>query len=71
MVLGYAAVNGTAQLLSTKAAEFLSAGVQSTLATGGCIFLSAIFGLFFGGKIAKKSICSIIMAIAGAALMTL
>ena len=71
VVLGYAVVNGTAQLFSTKAAEFLEAGVQSTIATGGCIFLSAIFGLLFGEKITKKTIFSIVLAVAGATLMML
>lgn len=71
VVLGYAAVHGTAQLLSTMTATYLDASVQSTIITGGCIFLSAAFGLFFGEQFTKKGLLSLSFALVSVVLMTL
>lgn len=71
VMLGYAAVNGTAQLLSTHTAAYVEAGVQSTIVTGGCIFLSAVLGLLFHEKITKKTIFSLLLALAGVVLIML
>ncbi|MBE7100850.1 MAG: hypothetical protein E7364_04495 [Clostridiales bacterium] len=69
VMLGYAMVNGTAQLLTTYTAAHLEAGVQSTIVTGGCIFLSAVMGLFFREKITQKTIFSLLLALSGAVLI--
>ena len=71
VVIGYAAAHGTAQLLSTMTATYLDASVQSTIITGGCIFLSAVFGLFFGEKFTKKGFLSLSFALVSVILMTL
>ena len=71
VMLGYAAVNGTAQLLSTHTAAYVEAGVQSTIATGGCIFLSAVLGLLFHEKITKKTFLSLLLALSGVVLIML
>lgn len=68
-VAGYSVVHGLAQLLSTITASFIDAGVQSTITTGGCIFMSALFGLIFKEKITKNTVFTLILALAGVILM--
>lgn len=69
-VLGYGVCHGTAQLLSVSSARFLEAGLHSTIITGGCIFATAVFGtLLFKEKATKKSVLSLIFALAGVVFM--
>ncbi len=67
--VGYTLVNGIASLLTTTTASYVNAGVQSTITTGGCLVMSAIFGLFFGEKITKKTYISLILAVVGTVCM--
>lgn len=69
--VGFAIMNGTGSLLSTITASYIEAGVQSTIGTGGCILMSAIFGIAFGEKITKKSLASLLCALAGTVLIVL
>ena len=70
-VFGFALMQGTAQFLSASAAKYIDAGVQSTIVSGGCIFMSAIFGLFFKEKITVKTIICLIFALASVIFMIL
>ena len=45
--------------------KYIDPGVQSTIITGGCMVMSAIFGLLFGEKITKKVMISLFFAVAG------
>lgn len=63
--VGYAVLNGTASLLTTITSKSVDASVQSTIVTGGCLIMSALSGLLFKEKITKKTILSIILALAG------
>lgn len=65
VTVGYALVHGTAALLTTIAAIYVDAGVQSTIVTGGCMVLSTVSGLLFGEKITGKTVISLLFALAG------
>jgi drug/metabolite transporter (DMT)-like permease len=71
IIVGFAVVHGTASLLSTETALYIDAGVQSTICTGGCILMSAIFGMIFGEKITKKTVLTVVCALIGTVLMML
>lgn len=66
--LGYAAVNGCAQLLVTLCATYVNASVQYPIITGGCVFLSALTGLFFGEKLTVRTVIRIVLVAAGTVL---
>ena len=70
-IIGFALVNGTGSLLSTITASYIEAGVQATIGTGGCLLMSAVFGLLFGEKITKKILLSLAFALAGTVLIML
>ena len=69
--LGFAFVNGTGSLLSTLTASYIEAGIQSTIGTGGCLLMSALFGVLFGEKITKKTVLTLALALAGTVLIML
>ena len=58
-------VHSIAMLCTTIAAKYVDAGVQSTIVTGGCMVMSAVFGLLFGDKISKKTAVSLFLAVIG------
>ena len=64
-VVGYALIHGTAALLTTFTASYVDASIQSTITTGGCMLMSAVFGLFFKEKITKRTVVSLLFAIVG------
>ena len=64
-IVGYALLHGTAALLTTITASYVDASVQSTIITGGCMLMSAIFGLFFKEKVTKRTVVSLLFAIVG------
>ena len=63
--VAYTLVHSIAMLATTVTAKYVDAGVQSTIITGGCMVMSAVFGLFFGEKITKKVVISLLFAVAG------
>ena len=63
--VAYTLVHSIAMLATTVTAKYVDAGVQSTIITGGCMVMSAVFGLFFGEKITKKVVISLIVAVVG------
>lgn len=64
-VVGYMIVHSIAMLCTTISAKYVDAGVQSTIVTGGCMVISAFFGLLFGEKITKKTVVSLLLAVIG------
>ena len=69
--VGFAFVNGTGSLLSTLTASYIEAGIQSTIGTGGCLLMSALFGLLFGERITKKTVFTLACALTGTVLIML
>lgn len=69
--VAYTLVHSIGMLLTTITATYVDAGVQSTITTGGCIVMSAVFGLFFKEKITKRTALSLIFAVAGTVCMML
>ena len=63
--VAYTLVHSIGLLCTTVTAKYVDAGVQSTIVTGGCMVMSAVFGLFFGEKITKKTVISLIFAVIG------
>lgn len=68
---GFALMQGTAQFMEACTAKYIDAGVQATILSGGCIFMSAIFGLFFKEKITVKTIICLVFALASVIFMIL
>ncbi|MDD6994964.1 MAG: hypothetical protein SPH68_01125 [Candidatus Borkfalkiaceae bacterium] len=66
---GYAIVHSAASLLTTITAGYVDAGVQSTIVTGGCMAMSAVYGLMFGEKITKRTALSLLLALIGTGCM--
>lgn len=64
-IVGYMIVHSIAMLCTTISAKYVDAGVQSTIVTGGCMVMSALFGLLFGEKITKKTAVSLLLAVMG------
>ena len=62
-------VNGIANLLLLLSLKTLQPSLQYPIITGGCIFLSAILGLFFHEKPTKKEWISVLMAVIGTVIM--
>ena len=71
VIVGYAIVSGLAQWISAYTAVYVDAGIKSTIITGGCIFMSAFFGLVFGEKITLIRVLQILFALMGVILMML
>lgn len=63
--VAYALVHSIATLCTTMTAKYVDPGVQSTIITGGCMVMSAVFGLLFGEKIIRKTVVSLLFAVAG------
>ncbi len=63
--------NGIANLLLLIALLSLEPSLQYPMVTGGCIFLSAIFGLFFKEKLSRRAMISVVLAVVGTIVMAL
>ena len=63
--IGYTLVHSIAMLCTTITAKYVEAGVQFTIITGGCMVMSALLGLLFGEKVSKKTLVSLLFAVAG------
>ena len=63
--------NGVANLLLLMALVALAPSLQYPLVTGGCIVLSAVFGLFFKEKISLQVGISVLLAMMGTIIMAL
>lgn len=71
VIIGYVVVSGLAQWISAYTAVYVDAGIKSTIITGGCIVMSAFFGLIFGEKITLIKILQLALALVGVVLMML
>lgn len=71
VIIGYVVVSGLAQWISAYTAVYVDAGIKSTIITGGCIVMSAFFGLIFGEKLTLIKIAQLVLALGGVVLMVL
>jgi len=71
VIVGYVIVSGLAQWISAYTAVYVDAGIKSTIITGGCIVMSAFFGLIFGEKITPVKVIQLVLALGGVVLMML
>ncbi len=63
--IGYTLVHSIAMLCTTITAKYVEAGVQFTIITGGSMVMSALLGLLFSEKVTRKTLVSLVFAVAG------